>query len=83
MSKQLIFKYIALLLVFSTLLSVSIVPVSAASTSQMKNEIERLEEESEKLEKEISKLKGQKAEQQKIKNTLTAQINNTQAEISA
>ena len=47
MSKQLIFKYIALLLVFSTLLSVSIVPVSAASTSQMKNEIERLEEESE------------------------------------
>ena len=71
------------MLVLLTLFSISLVPASAASTSQMKNEIERLEEASKKLEEEISKLKAQKAEQQKIKDKLNAQITNTQAEISA
>ncbi|MBO5106321.1 MAG: peptidoglycan DD-metalloendopeptidase family protein [Clostridia bacterium] len=83
MKNNIIFKSVSLSLVLLTVLSLSFMPASAASTTQMKNEIERLEEESEKLEKEISKLKGEKAEQQKIKDKLTAQINNTQAEISA
>jgi len=83
MKTQLIFKFAALVLAVFVFVPSIYLPVSAASTSQMKNEIERLEKESAKLEKEISKLKGEKAEQQKIKDKLTAQINNTQAEISA
>ena len=83
MKKSLFLKAVALLLVAITLSSLCLMPASAASTTQMRNEIEDLEEKSAKLEKEISKLKSQKAEQQKIKDKLTAQISNTQAEISA
>ena len=83
MKSKLMLKSTALILVIFIFCITTFVPVTAASTSQMRNEIEKLEEQSEKLEKEIAKLKGQKAEQQKIKDKLTAQINNTQAEISA
>lgn len=83
MKNNVLFKIAAIVLALSTVCSSAFLQASAASTSQMRDEIERLEEQSEKLEKEISKLKGQKAEQQKIKDKLTAQINNTQAEISA
>lgn len=83
MKNSILFKIATIVLVLVTLCSGAFLQTSAASTSQMKNEIERLEEESAKLEKEISKLKSEKAEQQKIKDKLTAQISNTQAEISA
>lgn len=83
MKKCLLLKAAAILLIFTTLLSSVFLSVSAASNSQMRSEIERLEKESAKLEKEIAKLKSEKAEQQKIKDKLNAQITNTQAEISA
>lgn len=83
MKNQIILKIFVLVMVMISLITSVFVNASAASTSQMRDEIERLEEESEKLEKEIAKLKGEKAEQQKIKDKLTAQISNTQAEISA
>jgi len=83
MRKYLLLKTIVTLLIFTTMCVSVFVPVSASSTSQMRNEIERLEEESKKLEKEIAELKSQKAEQQKIKDSLNAQITNTQKEISA
>ena len=59
------------------------IPASAASTSQMKNEISELEKKSEKLEKEIAQLKKDKAEQNAIKSKLAQQIAVTQEKISA
>ena len=83
MKRKIVFKTVALILAVLVFVPSVFIPASAASTSQMRNEIEELEEKSAKLEKEISKLKSQKAEQQKIKDKLNAQITNTQAEISA
>ena len=86
MIKSFTLKFISLSVILASLCISSFipaVPASAASTSQMRNEIAELEEKSKELEAEISKLKGEKAEQQKIKDSLTAQISNTQAEISA
>ncbi|MBQ9920078.1 MAG: hypothetical protein IJO49_04560, partial [Clostridia bacterium] len=59
------------------------VPASAASTTQMKNEISDLEAKSAKLEKEIAQLKKNKAEQNAIKKKLDEQIAVTQEKISA
>lgn len=59
------------------------VPASAASTTDMKNEISELEEKSAKLEKEIAQLKKDKAEQNTIKKKLDQQIAVTQEKISA
>ena len=59
------------------------VPASAASTTQMKNEISDLEAKSAKLEKEIAQLKKDKAEQNTIKKKLDEQIAITQEKISA
>ena len=81
--KKYLLKTAAILLIFTTLCVSIFVPASASSTSQMRDEIEKLEEESAKLEKEIAKLKSEKAEQQKLKDSLNAQITNTQREISA
>lgn len=72
-----------LMAVLLTAVSVISVPTSAASTSEMKSEIEELEEKSKKLEAEISSLKKDKAEQQAIANKLDEQISNTQAKIAA
>lgn len=83
MKKHFIIKSTAVLLILTTIVASLFVNVSAASNSQIRNEIERLESESKKLEKEIAELKGQKAEQQKIKDKLNAQIANTQSEIAA
>ncbi len=83
MKKYFIIKSTAVLLILTTIVASLFVNVSAASNSQIRNEIERLESESKKLEKEIAELKGQKAEQQKIKDKLNAQIANTQSEIAA
>lgn len=74
---------IALILTVSLFSSAIYVPVSAASTSQMKNEISELEEKSAKLEKEIAQLKKDKAEQNAIKSKLDQQIAVTQEKISA
>lgn len=72
-----------LVAVLLTVGSVVCLPTSAASTSQMKSEIEELEEKSKKLEAEISALKKDKAKQQTIANKLDEQISNTQAKIAA
>ena len=74
---------ITLILTVSLFGSAIYVPVSAASTSQMKNEISELEEKSAKLEKEIAQLKKEKAEQNSIKTKLDEQIAVTQEKISA
>ena len=86
MKKSFILKFISLTTVIAALCTIVFippVPASASSTSQMKNEIKELEEKSEELEKEISKLKSQKADQEKIRDQLSAQMANTQAEITA
>lgn len=70
-------------LIASLLSSTVYIPASAASTSQMKDEINELEEKSAKLEKEIAKLKKDKAEQNEIKLKLDAQVAVTQEKISA
>lgn len=63
--------------------SVMAVPTSAASTSQMRDEISELEAKSKKLEAEIAKLKKDKAAKQQVANKLDEQISNTQAKIAA
>ena len=73
----------ASILVISLMLSAVYMPASAASTSQMKNEISDLEAKSEKLEREIAQLKKNKAEQNAIKQKLDEQIAVTQEKISA
>ena len=70
-------------LVVSILGSTTYLPAFAASTSQMRNEIDELEKKSAKLEKEISQLKKDKAEQNAIKLKLDAQVAVTQEKISA
>ncbi len=85
MKKSFILKSISLL-IMTSILCVSVfipVPASAASTSEMRSEIEKLEAKSKELESQIAKLKSEKAEKQKIKDSLNAQMSNTQAEISA
>ncbi len=75
---------ISLCLSFTLILgTVMSVPTSAASTSQMKNEISELEAKSKKLEAEIAKLKKDKAAKQQVANKLDEQISNTQAKIAA
>ena len=59
------------------------IPASAASTSQMKNEISDLEEKSAKLEKEIANLKKDKAAKNALKSKLDEQMAVTQEKISA
>jgi len=71
------------ILIISLFSSTIYVPASAASTSQMKNEISELEEKSAKLEKEIAELKKNKAEQNALKTKLDEQIAVTQEKISA
>ena len=85
MKKSFILKFISITTIIAALCSSVFIPLpaSASSTSQMKNEIKELEEKSKKLESKISKLKSEKAEQQKIRDQLTAQMANTQAEITA
>lgn len=83
MKKRFIIKALSLLLVLSALCTNAFVPASAASTTQMRDEINKLEEKSKELEAQIKKLKGEKAAQQKIKDSLNAQMANTQAEITA
>ena len=74
---------ITFLLVISLFSSAIYIPASAASTTQMKNEISDLEAKSQKLEKEIAQLKKDKAEQNAIKAKLDEQIAVTQEKISA
>ena len=85
MKKSFLIKSIALLVVITTLCAGSLIhiPVSADSTSQMRSELAELEAKSKELEAKISKLKSEKAEQQKIKDSLNEQMATTQAEISA
>jgi murein DD-endopeptidase MepM/ murein hydrolase activator NlpD len=73
----------AFLLVVGVLSSMIYLPASAASTSQMQNEINELEKKSAKLEKEIAALKKDKAEQNSIKSKLDEQMAVTQQKISA
>ena len=54
MKSKLMLKSTALILVIFIFCITTFVPVTAASTSQMRNEIEKLEEQSEKLEKDIA-----------------------------
>ena len=73
----------AFVLIASLFCSSVYFPASAASTSQMKNEISDLEAKSAKLEKEIAQLKKDKAEQNAIKSKLDEQIAVTQEKIAA
>ena len=59
------------------------VPAGAASTSQMREDINDLEKKSQELEKEIAKLKKNKAEQNKIKAKLDDQITVLQEQVAA
>ena len=74
---------VSLTVVVSLLFSTVYMPVSAASTSEMRNEINDLEKKSEKIEQEIAQLKKDKAEQNALKKKLDQQIAVTQEEISA
>ncbi len=74
---------VTLVVILSLFSSVLYIPTSAASTTQMKNEISELEAKSAKLEKEIAQLKKDKAEQNAIKTKLDEQIAVTQEKISA
>ena len=75
--------FITFVVILSLFCSVFYFPASAASTTQMKNEISDLEAKSAKLEKEIAQLKKDKAEQNAIKTKLDQQIAVTQEKISA
>lgn len=70
-------------LLISLFSSIIYTPASAASTTEMKNEINELEKKSAKLEKEIAALKKDKAEQNSIKLKLDQQMAVTQQKISA
>ncbi len=85
MTRKIIKRIFSVLLIFTlvfTALSVGF-SVSADEVSDTKAEIEELEQQSEALEAELKKLKAQKADQQKIRDALQKQVNNTQAEIDA
>ena len=81
--RSLVALFVSLTVVLSLLCSTVYIPVSAASTSEMRNEISDLEKKSEKIEQEIAQLKKDKAEQNELKKKLDQQIAVTQEEISA
>ena len=81
--RSLVALFVSLTVVLSLLCSTVYTPVSAASTSEMRNEISDLEKKSEKIEQEIAQLKKDKAEQNELKKKLDQQIAVTQEEISA
>lgn len=72
-----------LVLTVSLALGSVYVPAGAASTSQMREDINDLEKKSQELEKEIAKLKKNKAEQNKIKAKLDDQITVLQEQVAA
>ena len=83
MTKRVFSAFISFLLIF-TLVSGSVyMPAGAASTSQMREDINDLEEKSQKLEKEIAKLKKDKAAQNAIKAKLDDQITVLQEQVAA
>lgn len=71
---------LALIMLLSTFTAL---PVSAKTTTEMKNEISDLEAKSAELEKEIAALKKDKTEKQKLRDTLQSQIDTTQSKINA
>lgn len=70
-----------LAVVLSAFAAVSTLSASAASKSQLQNDINDLKKQSQQLEKEIKELKSQKADQQAIVNAIQKKIANTQAQI--
>ena len=75
------------LMVFSLVVALAVgtvyTPAGAASTSQMREDINDLEKKSQALEKEIAKLKKDKAAQNKIKQKLDDQITVLQEQVAA
>lgn len=61
----------------------SVVPTSAATASELQNEINKLEQESKDLEAEIKKLKGQIDQQEKLKDAIEEKMAVVQKQINA
>ena len=76
-------KAIAFCLTLILLVGCAFLQSSAASESQLKNEISALEQQSKQIEAKIKKLKAQNADQQTIADAIQSKINNIQQQIIA